>query len=229
MFYLNIIGRSTVADRSRIVDQVVRFTRVTMNARLLILLPAALISAPVFAQGDSSPLDPLFTCRDIVDDSARLACLDAAVDALRGETERGDVVAVDREQIEAAEEATYGLSIPQLRLPGLSLPGGGDDVELAALEAESASPDRTIVRDDSGQIERIEGLRVLEISENRSGDLIVRLANGQVWRQTDNTHVQLSRRRGVTEYTATISNGALGSHFMRLDNGGRRFRAERVE
>ena len=55
------------------------------------------------------------------------------------------------------------------------------------------------------------------------------MTNGQVWRQTDNTHVQLSRRRGVTEYTATISNGALGSHFMRLDNGGRRFRAERVE
>jgi hypothetical protein len=181
-----------------------------MNARLLILLPAALISAPALGQGDSSPLDPLFTCRDIVDDSARLACLDAAVDALRGDTERGDVVAGDPEQ-------------------GLSLPGGGEDVELAALEAETASPDRTIIRDDNGQIERIEGLRVVEISENRSGDLIVRLANGQVWRQTDNTHVQLSRRRGVTEYTATISNGALGSHFMRLDNGGRRFRAERVE
>ncbi|WP_323762538.1 hypothetical protein [Maricaulis sp.] len=200
-----------------------------MNARLLILLPAALMAAPVFAQGAGSPLDPLFTCRDIADDGARLACLDAAVDALRGETERGDVVAVDRQQIEAAEEATYGLSIPQLRLPGFSLPGGGEDVELAALEAEAASPERTIIRDERGQIERIEGLRVVEISENRSGDLRIRLANGQVWQQTDNTHVQLSRRRADTDYTATISNGALGSHFMRLDNGGRRFRAERVE
>lgn len=200
-----------------------------MNARLLILLPAALITAPAAAQSGDSPLDPLFTCRDIADDSARLACLDAAVDALRSETESGDVVAVDREQIEAAEEATYGLSIPQLRLPGLSLPGGGEDAELAELESSEASPQRVINRDSNGQIDSIEGLAVAEISENRSGEKIIRLANGQVWRQTDNTYVQLSRSRADTDYTVTISNGALGSHFMRLDNGGRRFRAERVE
>ncbi|RKQ95183.1 hypothetical protein [Maricaulis maris] len=200
-----------------------------MNARLLILLPASLITAPALAQGGDSPLDPLFTCRDIADDGARLACLDAAVDALRSETESGEVVAVDREQIEAAEEATYGLTIPQFRLPGLSLPGGGEDAELAELESASASPQRVIVRDTNGQIESIEGLAVAEISENRSGDTIVRLANGQVWRQTDDTYVQLTRSRADTDYTATISNGALGSHFMRLDNGGRRFRVERVE
>ncbi len=200
-----------------------------MNARLLILLPAALITAPAAAQSGDSPLDPLFTCRDITDDSARLACLDAAVDALRSETESGDVVAVDRAQIEAAEEATYGLTIPQFRLPGLSLPGGGEDAELAELESTEASPQRVINRNDAGQIESIEGLAVAEISENRSGEKIIRLANGQVWRQTDNTYVQLSRSRADTDYTATISNGALGSHFMRLDNGGRRFRAERVE
>ncbi|MDF1769402.1 hypothetical protein [Maricaulis sp.] len=200
-----------------------------MNARLLILLPACLIAAPALAQSGDSPLDPLFTCRDIADDSARLACLDAAVDALRSETESGEIVAVDREQIEAAEEATYGLSIPQLRLPGLSLPGGGEDAELAELEATEASPQRVINRDDDGQIESIEGLAVVEISENRSGEKIIRLANGQVWRQTDNTYVQLSRSRAHSDYTVTISNGALGSHFMRLDNGGRRFRAERVE
>lgn len=200
-----------------------------MNARLLILLPASLITAPALAQGGDSPLDPLFTCRDIADDGARLTCLDAAVDALRSETESGEVVAVDREQIEAAEEATYGLTIPQFRLPGLSLPGGGEDSELAELESASASPQRVIVRDTNGRIESIEGLAVAEISENRSGDTIVRLANGQVWRQTDDTYVQLTRSRADTDYTATISNGALGSHFMRLDNGGRRFRVERVE
>ena len=200
-----------------------------MNARLLILLPATLMTAPAAAQAGSSPLDPLFTCRDIVDDVARLSCLDAAVDVLRGETESGEVVAVDREQIEAAEEATYGLSIPQLRLPGLSLPGGGEDAELAELESATASPARVVVRDSNGQIESIEGLVVVDISENRSGEKVIRLANGQVWRQTDGTYVQLSRRRADSEYTVTISNGALGSHFMRLDNGGRRFWVERVE
>ncbi|WP_291842146.1 hypothetical protein [Maricaulis sp.] len=200
-----------------------------MNARLLILLPATLITAPALGQASDSPLDPLFTCRDIADDSARLVCLDAAVDALRGETQRGEVVAVEREQIEAAEEATYGLSIPTLRLPGLSLRGSEDDTELAEIESAAASPDRVIVRNDRGQISRIEGLRVLEISENRSGEKIIRLANGQVWRQTDSTYVQLTRSRADTDYTVTISDGALGSHFMRLDNGGRRFRAVRVE
>lgn len=201
-----------------------------MNVRLLILLPAALLISPAAAQTADSPLAPLFTCRDITDDSARLACLDAAVDALRSETESGDLVALDRDQVEAAEEATYGLSIPQFRLPGLSLPDlSGGDADLVAGESTGADTARTVVRNDDGRIERIEGIGVVAIRRSRSGDVVLELANGQTWRQTDGTHVQWSRRVPATDYTATISNGALGSYFIRLDNGGRAFRAERIQ
>ena len=202
-----------------------------MNARLLLVIPPLALSASAFAQtGSDTPLEPLFTCRDIVEDSARLACLDAAVDALRAGTASGEVVAVDRQQIEAAEEATWGLDIPGFRMPGM--PGfslGGDDAELAAVDAADASPDRVVTRRDDGSIERIEQIVVTGLTTTRSGDAEVTLANGQVWRQTDGTHVQGLRRGATDGLTASIRSGALGSFFMRLDNGGRWFRAERVQ
>jgi hypothetical protein len=178
------------------------------------------------AQTGPSPLDPLFACRDIADDAARLACFDAATDTLRGETESGEVVAVDRSQIEAAEEATFGLSIPNFSLPSLR----GNNAQLAeAAAASEASPERVVTRNDDGEIERIRGLRVTGLELSPAGNVYVTLDNGQVWRQTDNTHVQGARRGARDGLTAAIRGGALGSYFMRLDNGGRWFRAERVQ
>ena len=197
-----------------------------MNVRLLLMISPLALASAANAQAAGSPLDPLFACREIADDSARLACFDAATDALRSETESGDVVAVDRERIEAAEEATFGLSIPNFSLPSLR----GENTQLAeAADAEAASPERVVTRNDDGNIERIEGLLVSEVETSPAGNVFVTLANGQVWRQTDNTHIQ-GVRRGATEgLTASIRGGALGSYFMRLNNGGRWFRAERVQ
>ena len=197
-----------------------------MNVRLLLMISPLALTSAAGAQGAGSPLDPLFACREIVDDSARLACFDAAADALRSETESGDVVAVDRERIEAAEEATFGLSIPNFSLPSLR----GENTQLAeAADAESASPERVVTRNDDGNIERIEGLPVSELEMSPAGNVYVTLANGQVWRQTDGTHVQGVRRGAREGLTASIRGGALGSYFMQLNNGGRWFRAERVQ
>ncbi|MAK65044.1 MAG: hypothetical protein CMF75_09960 [Maricaulis sp.] len=182
--------------------------------------------APVEAQSGGQPLQPLFACRAIEDDSARLACLDAAVEALYGDAESGEVVAVDRGQIERAEESTFGLSIPNFSLPSLR----GEHTELAEAEAaEAHSPERVVTRDDDGRIERIEELAVTEISTRRDGKVIITLANGQVWRQTDSTRIQGISRGARPGLTANIRTGALGSYFMQLNNGGRWFRAERVE
>ncbi len=200
-----------------------------MNVRLLFLIAPVLIVAPATAQSADSPLTPLFECRDIPNDAERLTCLDAAVDALRGETESGEVVAVDRGQIESAEEATFGLSIPGFRLPGL--PGfGNDDAEtdLAVSEPEAGSPDRVVTRNDNGSIDRIENLAVAEFSLTNRDKAQIVLANGQVWRQTDGTRVQRPRSRDMDDLTVTIRSGSFGAYFLQLSNGGRWFRAERI-
>lgn len=196
-----------------------------MNVRLLFLIAPLAIAAPATAQGVESPLTPLFECREIPDDAARLACLDAAVDALRGETESGEVVAVERQQIESAEEATFGLSIPGFRLPGFG--DGGQD--LADAEPEAGSPDRVVTRNEDGNISRIENLAVTEFGFSRTRKVQITLANGQVWRQTDGIHVQRPRGDDLDTLTVTIRRGALGSYLLQLSNGGRWFRAERIE
>lgn len=171
-------------------------------------------------------MQPLFACRAITEDAARLACLDAAVAELQAASESGDVVAVDRQQIEAAEESTFGLSIPNFSLPRLR----GDNAALAeAGDAEAHSPDRVVTRNVDGDIERIEGLAVTEVTINRAGRVEVTLANGRIWRQTDGTMVQGVRSGARPGLTANIRGGALGSYFMRLNNGGRWFRAERIQ
>ena len=200
-----------------------------MNARLLLVIPPLVLCPAVQAQTDTSPLQPLFECRGIADDTARLTCLDAAVETLYGETESGEVVAVDREQIEAAEESTFGLSIPNFTIPGLGLRGGDRNEELVEADATAQSPDRVVRRNDDGNIERIEGLAVVDVEINRADHVVVTLANGQVWRQTDSTMVQGVRSGARPGLTANIRGGMLGSYFMRLNNGGRWFRAERIQ
>ena len=196
-----------------------------MKSKLFVILSPFILAAPAYAQSGGQPLQPLFACRAIEDDSARLACLDAAVDTLYGDAEAGEVVAVDRGQIERAEESTFGLSIPNFSLPSLR----GDHTELAeAAEAEAQSPERVVTRDDDGRIERIEELAVTAIETRRDGKIQITLANGQVWRQTDTTRIQGISRGARPGLTANIRTGALGSYFMQFNNGGRWFRAERV-
>lgn len=202
-----------------------------MNVRLL-FLAAPLAFAPLAeAQSDSSPLAPLFACRDIQNDAERLACLDREVDTLRGETEAGEIVAVDRQQIDAAEEATYGLQIPGFSLPDvprLSLPTlRSESEDLADAEAASPATQRTVIRDDEGRIERIENLAVASIGETAYGRLVIELQNGQTWTQIDDTRVVLPRSIPEDEMTASIRNASLGSHLMQLNGRGRWFRARR--
>lgn len=198
-----------------------------MNVRLLLLLSPLALAAGADAQNPPRPLANLFACSEIAEDAARLTCLDTAVAALQRETAAGDVVAVDRGQIEAAEEATFGLTIPNFSLPRIGGMGGSSD-ELAAADRDSANADRVVVRNDDGLIERIEGLAVTGLEVDRVGKAVITLANGQRWRQTDSTNI-FRVERGVQDgMTAAIRSGALSSYFMRLSTSSRWFRAERT-
>jgi len=207
-----------------------------MNTRLLILPLSLLFAAPAAAQNDDSPLSPLFGCRQITDNAQRLACLDGAVEQLYQSENTGDIVAVNRSDIEAAEEATYGLSIPQFRLPGIpsiGLPsfsgGASSDIAEAADTEATETEARRVVRNDTGDITGIDGLAIRDIGRDSFDRLIITLQNGQVWRQIDDTRVLISRRQSPEEMFIAVRSGALASHQMQLNGRGRWFRVRREE
>ena len=207
-----------------------------MNTRLLLLATTLGFSPAALAQAPASPLSDLFACEVVSDDAARLACLDSAVAALHSSTESGDVIAIERNEVEAAEEATFGLSIPGFHLPSLprfAIPGSsGEARDLAAAdaasEAQSDTSNRVVTRNDDGQIARIENLAVASVRLSRSGKAIVTLENGQVWQQLESDTAHISRSE-TGSGGATIRAAALGSYMMRLGENGRWFRASRTQ
>lgn len=202
-----------------------------MNTRLLILVLAAGLPSTALAQAPAAPLDDLFACEAVADDAARLSCLDAAVAALRNETTSGNVIAVQRGEVEAAEEATYGLRIPGLRLPSLSrfsMPRGAASDLAAANQATDASDRHTVARDSHGQIERIDNLAIADVRFNRSRRAVVTLVNGQVWQQLDSDATHIARSID-TSAGASIRSAALDSYMMKIGDNGRWFRARRTQ
>lgn len=201
-----------------------------MNTRLLLLISALAVPSLAEAQSPAAPLDALFACESVADSTARLACLDAAVAALHSRAEAGEVIAVNRGEVEAAEMATFGLGIPNFRLPSMArLSGSHEDANaLAASEAAAgASSEHEVIRNADGNIDRIERLAIDDISYTRLDRVVITLANGQVWQQadSDSTHIPLSVS---TRDTASIRSAALGSYMMRIGDRGRWFRARRT-
>jgi hypothetical protein len=65
---------------------------------------------------------------------------------------------------------------------------------------------------------------VIKTKKAPRGELIISLDNGQVWRQTDSTHLKLRKDNLVI-----IERGALGSFFIGKENSNKRIRAKRVK
>jgi len=65
-----------------------------------------------------------------------------------------------------------------------------------------------------GDLNQIEGT-VAGVTQNADGGWIIKLADGSVWSQTDDTPVALDPRRGDK---ITVKRGALGSYFVKIGN-----------
>jgi len=154
-----------------------------------VALGIALVS-PAFA-ADTSPAPPkavqaTIDCRRLSDDHARLACYDEAVDALGKALGQGQVVAVDRSQVQAVRRQAFGFTLPSLDLFGRSeRPQDVDAVTLVVEDARRA-PD---------------------------GKWTLRLEGGQIWRQIDTGDFSRDPKPGAQ---AIIKKAMLGSYMMMI-------------
>jgi hypothetical protein len=161
---------------------------------------AGLLAATGVQARDLAPAAPpaivqgLLACRSISDPAQRLACYDRQSGAVAQAIEKKDLVMIDRERATAAKRSLFGFSVPNFA----GLLGGGE-------------------------LNQIEGT-VAGATQNADGGWIIKLQDGSVWSQTDDTPVALEPRRGDK---VVVKRGALGSYFVKV-SGQPGFKAQRI-
>jgi hypothetical protein len=133
--------------------------------------------------GTPAIVQGLLACRAIGDPAQRLACYDRQSSAVATAIDKKDLVVIDKERATAAKRSLFGFSVPSFA----GLLGGGD-------------------------LNQIDGT-VAAATQNADNGWIIKLADGSVWSQTDDTPVALEPRRGDK---VVIKRGALGSYFVKL-------------
>ena len=171
------------------------------NAKLLTLVLIAALPMAAMAKNPrtvtkrtQTEVDVLLSCRAVADAQARLACYDDKAAKLSTAVAERNVVIIDKVQAHEASRALFGFSVPDFG----GLFGGGEGIK----------------KIDS---------TVAGFGFNADGGLIVTLADGSVWSQTDDT-VVIEPRRGDK---VTVSRGTLGSFFVATQRMNQ-FKAKRV-
>jgi hypothetical protein len=169
------------------------------------LLAVSVLAVPVVASAADGPksatpatIKALFDCRSVAADTERLACYDKAVGAVNTAEKTGEVIIVDRNEARAARRQAFGL-------------------DLSALSILDRSEEKT-------EVDRVVG-EIVSARHGADGRWIVVLANGAVWRQSDDQSLSKDPRQGSK---VEIRKAAMGSYFMNID-GQRAVRARRAD
>ena len=158
---------------------------IAISAILGALASAASAARNTQPTGTPAIVQSLLACRAIADSTQRLACYDRASSGVAQAIEKKDLVMIDRERATAAKRSLFGFSVPSFA----GLLGGGD-------------------------LNQIEGT-VAGVTQNADGGWTIKLTDGSVWTQTDDTPVALEPRRGDK---VLVKRGALGSYFVKVGN-----------
>jgi hypothetical protein len=126
-------------------------------------------------------------CRAVVDSAQRLACYDAATDALTKAQSSGDLVTLDRQQRQAVRRQAFGFTLPTLAMFDVGERGEGVDT----LEETLAS-----ARQDA------------------QGHWTFVMQDGAVWRQIDDEFLSRDPHPGSA---VAIKRASLGSYMLSVD------------
>ena len=148
---------------------------------------AIIASAAHAAPSRPLAIQHVIDCRKLTENAARLSCFDAAVAAMDQAEASGDLVSLDRAQRRAARRQAFGLP-----LPTLSFLDRGERPEEA---------DRVVAN-------------IASASEDPYGKWTLKLDDGAVWRQIDDTTLDNPPHPGST---VEIRRGALGSFRLKVD------------
>jgi hypothetical protein len=164
-----------------------------LPAAALALAPA-LLAAPLLGAAAPRPAPPqaeivreLTACRATTDDAQRLACYDKAAGALSAAQEKGEVVVVDRQQLQAVRRQAFGLHLPTLDL----LP-----------HARAEAP-----------LDRV-SLTLRSAGRSADGKWVMVTDEGAQWLQTDSEDVLNPPHAGSQ---LAVRSGVLGSFFCKVD------------
>lgn len=152
------------------------------------------------APATPAALEAVYACASETDLSRRLACYDSAVANLRGAQTSGDVVAIDRGNVEQMQRDSFGFNLPSI---GNLLPQVGH-------------------RDNV--VDRVE-VTVARMSTSATGRTTFYMEDGQVWTQVDPDRVYNVRAGD----TVTVRRAALGSFMISSPRGGAGIRVRRQE
>ncbi|MEL6379693.1 MAG: hypothetical protein AAFQ29_07975 [Pseudomonadota bacterium] len=188
------------------------------------------IAFSVAVHGQSPDLvSKLQTCKAIVDDSARLVCLDRALGALPAIADPNDqahAVGTGENRLPTAQNGESPAVIGEARTPTVS--GGISSGIVSAQTPEDQFGSSDLSRRDAADksLNKIE-VAVSEILLTRAGRYVIRLENGQEWRQLRADTKKLRFSGDASGEIAILQSKLFGSHSLRLAGSNRSIRVER--
>ena len=137
--------------------------------------------------GRSALVQTLSDCRNLKDDSFRLACYDKAAASLDEAEQQGQVVVVDREQVKAVRRQAFGFSLPAFDIFGRGV--------------KEEKIDRISETVESAHL-------------NSEGRWVMMMTDGASWIEKEAEHDQNPPAKGSI---IKIRSGTLGSFFCNVD------------
>ena len=160
--------------------------------RLILATAIALAATPIAAEaqetGRAAALERLAACRTQSEPTARLACYDAAASEMDAAERSGQLVVMDRAQVQEVRRGLFGFSVPSLSLFG---DDGGEEAQIDSITVT------------------ITGLR-----EVQRELWVFTMSDGSTWRQADAWRGRTPREGE----TAVIRRGAIGSFLMSIES-----------
>lgn len=164
-----------------------RIGRANGPAIILVALAGAANAAPNGSPATPAAVQRVLDCRAVAESAARLACFDQAVAAMETAQTSGELVSIDKAQRRAARRQAFGLPLPSFSF----LDRGERPEEANRIVATVASA-----------------------KADPYGKWTIRLDDGAVWRQIDDTELDKPPRPGSK---AEIERAMLGSFRMKID------------
>lgn len=208
------------------------------------LAAISLLSAQGAAQADprTDAANAVLNCAALTDDAARLSCYDGAAGRLKeamAPPSRDKLIADFGAPASARTQEPAPAIAPA---PGQTqtaaapaAPAGEeseDDVSLFGMtiirgaKTETEFGEEQIERDVEGNLQQITVL-VTDFAYTPTGDAVVFLENGQIWRQTDGGKVRFPNN--PSDRRVTIKTASVGGYTMTVGDSNRSYRVRRAK